>query len=338
MPTVHVALPEPLSSAAAEELLVAGVEHVAHGDGDPVGAAVAAVESGAVALLGPFRSAHVAEAVEATAPAGLALLAPVATWAGVTRDDEPAGPDEPADLPRDRPAPGRPRHGGGRAAGRGRPQLGRAGARRGRRARLRPPGRRPAPARGPPRAADASGADLVVLCGLTGEPEIDETRAAAASARGGVRRRAGADLGAGRDVRLALPFAPLDGAPFDHLVFGAEQARRSARLVTDALGSGARDRGEVLAALRAGRGFDEHGDPIGPPVWLWRAEAGWTLRADRPAVARRPSRAARRPAPGVGHPARGGHRHLEQLGLVQVTGALDFMSVLGQAQGVADQR
>ncbi|HEV8153760.1 MAG TPA: hypothetical protein VGP78_12540, partial [Solirubrobacteraceae bacterium] len=66
---VHVALPEPLSSAAAAVLATAGVEQVAHGAGDPVGAAATAVEAGAIALLGPFRSADVAEAVEATAPA-----------------------------------------------------------------------------------------------------------------------------------------------------------------------------------------------------------------------------------------------------------------------------
>ena len=41
-------------------------------------------------------SRAVAEAVEATAPAGLPLIAPVATWAGVTRDDEPGCEDDPA--------------------------------------------------------------------------------------------------------------------------------------------------------------------------------------------------------------------------------------------------
>src|SRR5205085_4750222 len=64
--------------------------HVAHDGAPPVEAAAAASrDDDALALLGPYRSADVAEAVEATAPAGLALLAPTATWAGVTRDDEP---------------------------------------------------------------------------------------------------------------------------------------------------------------------------------------------------------------------------------------------------------
>jgi hypothetical protein len=33
-----------------------------------------------VALIGPYRSRDVAETVEATAPAGLPLIAPMATW------------------------------------------------------------------------------------------------------------------------------------------------------------------------------------------------------------------------------------------------------------------
>jgi ABC-type branched-subunit amino acid transport system substrate-binding protein len=79
-------------------LRAAGVRHVAHGEDDPVRAgAIAAADEDAVAFIGPFRSRDVAEAIEATAPAGLPLLAPVATWAGVTRDDEPGCEDDPAD-------------------------------------------------------------------------------------------------------------------------------------------------------------------------------------------------------------------------------------------------
>jgi hypothetical protein len=279
---VHLALPEPLASAAAEVLTGAGVPVVAHGDADPVSAAgAAAADADAVALLGPFRSADVAEAVEATAPAGLALLAPVATWAGVTRADEPAGPDEPADhrgtvlrlvardtevaarLAADVRTAGRRAHVVAGAHHYGRQlddQLRLAGL---------------------PRAQSAAEADLLVLCGLTGAPEIEAARAASplpVVAFDGVQH---ASLGAGRELRLALPFAPLDDEPFDHLVFGAEQARRGAGLVAVALAGGTRDRAGVLAALRAGGGFDEHGDPVSPPVWLWRAGDGWTLRPDR---------------------------------------------------------
>jgi hypothetical protein len=28
--------------------------------------------------------------------------------------------------------------------------------------------------------------------------------------------------------------------------------------------------------------FDRHGDPIAPPVWLWRADPDWTLLPERP--------------------------------------------------------
>ena len=76
----------------------AGIRHVAHGEDDHVRAAeLAAADGDAIAFIGPFRSRAVAEAIEATAPAGLLLLAPVATWAGVTRDDEPGCEDDPAD-------------------------------------------------------------------------------------------------------------------------------------------------------------------------------------------------------------------------------------------------
>src|SRR3954468_5142404 len=76
----------------------AGITHIAHGYHAPMWAAeVAAGDPEAAAVIGPYRSRDVAEAVEATAPAGLPLIAPVATWAGVTRDDEPGCDDDPAD-------------------------------------------------------------------------------------------------------------------------------------------------------------------------------------------------------------------------------------------------
>ena len=83
-----------MTAAVAGVLHDGGIAHVPHvGDG-PIDAAVAAVsDPRALALIGPFRSAEVAEAVEATAPAGLPLLAPLATWAGVTRADEPGCED-----------------------------------------------------------------------------------------------------------------------------------------------------------------------------------------------------------------------------------------------------
>ena len=92
---IHSALPDALT--AAIDAVLRDVEHVAHGAADPMRAAEAAAsDTEALALLGPFRSREVAEVVEATAPAGLPLLAPVATWAGVTREDEPGCEDDPA--------------------------------------------------------------------------------------------------------------------------------------------------------------------------------------------------------------------------------------------------
>ena len=59
------------------------------------------------------------------------------------------------------------------------------------------------------------------------------------------------------------------------------EAERAARLVAGALAGGATTRAEVLAACRAAGPFDEHGDPT-PAVWLWRADADWSLRPERP--------------------------------------------------------
>jgi hypothetical protein len=33
--------------------------------------------------------------------------------------------------------------------------------------------------------------------------------------------------------------------------------------------------------MRAAGPFDEHGDPVAAPVWLWRASDDWTLEPDR---------------------------------------------------------
>ena len=166
---VHSALPPLLEAAVAEEL---GAAHVAHGDRDPMAAAEAAAADG-LALIGPFRSRDVAEAVEATAPAGLPLIAPVATWAGVTRDDEPGCEDDPA------------RHGGTvlRMIARDTEVAMRIAA------HVRAQGQRALVIAGEheygvqldgqlrlaglPRADDA---DVVVLCGLVGEPEIGRAR------------------------------------------------------------------------------------------------------------------------------------------------------------------
>jgi hypothetical protein len=281
MAVVHSTLPDSLTAAVGAVLRAAGVEHRAHGPGAPMRAAgAAAADAAAVALIGPFRSADVAEAVEATAPAGLALMAPTATWAGVTRDDEP-GCDDAA------------RHRGTvlRMVARDTEVAARIAA------WLRDAGRRAVVVAGDhdygvqldgqlrmvglPRAEPAEDADLVVLCGLAGAPEIQQAVQLAplpVVAFDGVQ---GADLGAGRDVRLALPVAPAPDLVAGDVLFFVEPTRRAAALVAEALRSGAADRGGVLRALRRLGPFDEHGDPVDPPVWLWRAGADWSLAPDR---------------------------------------------------------
>jgi hypothetical protein len=282
---VHSVLPERLTAAVDEILRAAGVEHAAHGDGAPPlrAAEAAAGDARAAALIGPFRSADVAEAVEATAPAGLPLLAPVATWAGVTRDDEPGCVDAARHrgtvlrmVARDTEVAARIAA-DVRAAGRcalvvaGRHDYGRQLD-----GQLR--------LHGLPRAEAPGEADVLVLCGLAGAPEIERAAGLAplpVVAFDGVQ---GAGLGAGREVRVALPFAPRDGEPGSDDVFTVGPARRAARLVAAGLRAraGAGDRAALLAAMRAAGPFDDHGDPVDPPVWLWRADADWTLAPDRP--------------------------------------------------------
>jgi hypothetical protein len=278
---VHSVLPARLTAEVERVLSAAGVAHAAHTDEDPVAAgATAAGDDAAVALIGPFRSREVAETVEATAPAGLPLIAPMATWAGVTRADEP-GCDDPA------------RHQGTvfRLLARDTEVAARVAAdvtRRGCRAlvvageseygvqldgQLR--------LAGLPRAPSADEADLVVLCGLAGEPEIERAFSIAplpVIAFDGVQ---GADLGLEQDVQLALPFAPSHVLGTAALFAGLGQARNAAELVVELFTSGAHDRVSMLARLRDLGTFDEHGDPVQPDVWLWRADQGWTLEPQR---------------------------------------------------------
>ena len=233
----------------------------------------AAGDQEAVAFIGPFRSRAVAEAIEATAPARLPLLAPVATWAGVTRDDEPGCEDRPADhrgtvlrmVARDtevaRRIAERLRARGERAfvvAGSG--EYGTQLEGQLRLAEL-------------PRAERLEDAALVVDAGVPEEPGMELAAGTAplpVIAFDGVQ---GLDLG-DREVWVALPFAedPTHGV----------EAARAARFVADALAGGAATRAEVLAACRAAGPFDAYGDPVDPPVWLWRADADWSLRPERP--------------------------------------------------------
>jgi hypothetical protein len=281
MAVVHSCLPDALTAVVDDVLTTAGVEHRAHGPAAPMQAAEAAAgDADAVALIGPFRSADVADAVAATAPAGLPLIAPVATWAGVTRDDEP-GCDDPADhrgtvlrmVARDTEVAAR-LAADLRAAGHralvvaGDHEYGAQVA-----AQLRTAGL--------PEAEGAEDADLVVLCGLPGGSENERAAALAplpVVAFDGVQ---GADLGAGRDVRLALPVRPAPEVVVGDVLFYVEPTRRAAQLVVAALHEGTGDRAALLEEMRRLGPFDEHGDPVDPPVWLWRVGEDWSLVADR---------------------------------------------------------
>ncbi len=273
---VHSTLPHALTAAVGAAL--GEIAHVAHGDADSMRAAEAAAgDADAIALLGPFRSREVAEVVEATAPAGLPLLAPVATWAGVTRDDEPGCDDDPA------------RHRGTvlRMLARDTEVAAREVAAR-LAADVRAAGQRALVVAGEheygvqldgqlrlvglPRADDAATADLVVLCGLADGPEVPRAAGAGLPVVAFDGVQGGAPVSG---LQLALPFAPGD----DHA--GTTAASRAAALVAEALRGGASDRASLLTALRALGPFDEHGDPVGPPVWLWRAAEDWTLEPER---------------------------------------------------------
>jgi hypothetical protein len=278
---VHSVLPDALGEAVDAVLRPAGIAHVAHGDGAPVRAAErAAGDARAGAVIGPFRSSDVAEAVEATAPAGLALLAPVATWAGVTRDDEPGCDDA-------------VRHRGTvlRLLARDTEVAARIAAdlRAADRCALVVAGEHEYGLQldgqlrlaGLPRTEDPASADVIVLAGLAGAAEIARAAALAPLPVIAFDGAQHADLGAGRDVVVALPHAPAAGVEPQALFDGREHARRAAALVVEAAATDG-DRAGLLAALRRLGPFDEHGDPVDPPVWLWRAADDWALTPERP--------------------------------------------------------
>jgi hypothetical protein len=233
----------------------AGITHVAHGDRDHVSAAeVVVADPEARAVIGPYRSRAVAEVVEITAPKALPLLAPLATWAGVTRRDEPGCEDDPA------------RHQGTvlRLVARDTVVAQRIAT------RVRDHDRRALVVAGDheygaqldaqldlarlPRAASGGEADVVVLAGLRGEAEADEARALAPLpiiAFDGIQGEAFPR----QHVELALVYAP---GPV-----GVAEAVRAAELV-----SATTD----LAELRRLGPFDDHGDPIDPLVRFERYE------------------------------------------------------------------
>src|SRR3954463_15725966 len=91
MAVVHSTFPDALTAVVDEVLRAGGVEHRAHGPAAPVRAAeTAAGDAAAVALIGPFASGGVGEAVEATAPGGPPLRARGGRGGGGARAGGPA--------------------------------------------------------------------------------------------------------------------------------------------------------------------------------------------------------------------------------------------------------
>ena len=252
---VHSILSTRLTAAVDEVITQAGLRHVAHGDANPVLAAIAAANDPyARVVIGPCRSRDVAEAVQVTA-AGLAMIAPIATWVGVTRDDEPGCEDHPA------------RHCGTilrlvardsvvaqQIADRVRAAKQRAiviagdhdyGAQLDAQLAIS----------GLPRVSVANDADVIVLAGLAGHEEIDRARSLA-----------------------PLPIIAFDGVqperfPYQQAVVavvygvtddavGTPEAQRAAELAVAALARS----GDALQQLRELGPFDEHGDLLSPDV------------------------------------------------------------------------
>lgn len=235
----------------------------------------------AIALIGPLRSRDVAECAEVTAPAGLPLLAPLATWAGVTRHDEPGCEDAARGdgtvlrlLARDTVV-------AARVAG----WLGEQGRRAWVVASEGEYGRQldgQLLLAGLDRAERPDVADVAILAGVTVEAGLDRL----AEVPPGIGIIAfdgaqGADVG-GRPISFALPTGPAEGLSDADALVGLGHARRAASLVREALHTGAAaDRASMLEALRAAGPFDAHGDPVDPAVWLWRADAAWALTPER---------------------------------------------------------
>jgi hypothetical protein len=277
---IHSILPSRLAAEVDSILTAAGIAHRPHEKDAVAAGAAAASDPTAVALIGPLRSRDVAETVEATAPARLPLIAPVATWAGVTRVDEPGCEDDPADhrgtvfrlLARDTVVASRVAEDVRRAGQRATVVAGahEYGVQLEAQLSLFQL----------PRAV-AEDADLVILCGLSGEPEIERARALTPLPVVGFDGVQGADLGLIRDVQLAMPYAPRDDLSTADLFAGVGQVRRAAELAVSLIRTGARDRETFLAAVHAFGLFDEHGDLRDAPVWLWRAGPDWSLTAER---------------------------------------------------------
>jgi hypothetical protein len=252
-------LPERHAAVLARTLRAAGVEHAAGSTPEE-----AAADADCVAFIGPFRSWRAALAAPVLNAAGIVQVCPAATWAALTRADEPSGDDEAPDL---RPA--------------GRATLVRLVPRDTevcRRLVENAPERRLAV------VADHESygrqlAQQLRLAGLEerpGEPDAVVYCGLAENAPHGLLagRRVYAFDGAqgfgDAHTRYVLPIVPLDGWSGADLHAYVPQLRQAGELVARAVERGGADREAVLRAVWELGGFDEHGDPPRGPVGVWR--------------------------------------------------------------------
>lgn len=278
-PRVHSHLPPDLTAVLSEALSRGGVEHVDSGARTPVAAAEEAVrDDRAVAFVGPYRSADVGETAGILNEAGMAQLAPAATYAALTRDEPGAEDGMPASL-----------------APTGRRTLFRLVARDtavcqalvgsvGTRcavlsdggsygeqvaAQMRLSGVEPDEA-----------ADTVLYAGLADGAPLDALRASAPrpvlTLDGALSAQFAAALGHDR-VRFATAAYPREGSEVRSVLAFIPQAAEAGMLIVGSLMAAGPDRARVLDALRDCGRFDEHGDTTERRVGLWRIRSDATI-------------------------------------------------------------
>jgi hypothetical protein len=270
-PRVHSALPARLAGVLTEVLWRGGVEHVDAGPEHPVEAAAAAAEDPrAVAFVGPFRSSHVGETAAILNEAGLAQLAPAATYAALTRDEPGAEDGMPASL-----AP----TGRGtlfRVAARDTAVCQALVARVGSRCVLLDDGGSYGEqVAGQLRLAGVEpddGADTVLYAGLADGAPLDALRATGPRPLFTLDGAWDPDFveALGRDrVRFAMALYPQPDWSVEAVQAFLPQTAEAGMLITGSVMAAGADRAAVLEGLRSCGRFDEYGDTNERRIGLW---------------------------------------------------------------------
>lgn len=272
VPRVHSHLPPDLAAALSQSLSVGGVEHVDSGSANPVAAAQeAAADARAVAFVGPFRSFHVGETAAILNEAGMAQLAPAATYAALTRDEPGAEDGMPASLvPTGRRTLFRlvardtavcqavVAHVGTRCA------LVSDGGSYGEQvaAQIRLAGVEP-----------DDDADTVLYAGLARDAPLEPLRATAprpvVTLDGALEPEFAAALGHDR-LQVASAAYPREGSDARTVHAFIPQTAEAGMLVVGSLIAAGPDRSRIVEALRGCGRFDEFGDTTERRVGLWR--------------------------------------------------------------------